>query len=77
MASGTAQTSSSTRPKKPRHQAQASTNTAPPIAPPYQTSPVPQKSPPIGSSETWLQCWNAQYRRAPIRPPTSAAKTIS
>ena len=61
----------------PRHLDQASTHSAPPSAPPYQTRPEPEKSEPSRSSEASSQFSTTDHSRAPTIPPTSAAKTIS
>ncbi len=60
-----------------RQRAQRITPIAPPITPPYQTSPEPEKTLPRRSSETSLQFWIRKSIRDPTIPPISPAKMIS
>ena len=62
---------------QPRCHAHASTATAPPIAPPKNTSPEPENSEPSRSSLASDQFSAIHHSRAPAIPPISAAKTNS
>ena len=69
--------STSASDRNPRHLAQISTAITPPISPPYQISPPPEKRLPKTSPLTSSQFCSRKYPRAPIKPPISATNSIS